>query len=174
MYEDAGARGCRSGFSRGRLSRDRLRQRPFPHQSSQKPLKPLRVVGTLALLLLSVGALAQTPDIETLPESEYVDTQRCLNALAYQSVEVLDEQRLVFKGLRGKIWLNQLKGRCPGLRRRMALEFTGRENRICELDGVRGLDQVNLRPMSARCMLGAFELITEQQLELLENILETR
>ncbi|MEE9253523.1 MAG: hypothetical protein V3U43_01180 [Pseudomonadales bacterium] len=125
-------------------------------------------------MLLAAGAAAETPDIETLPESQYIDTQRCLGAQRHQSVDVLDEQRLVFKGLRGRIWLNQLKARCQGLRRRMVLELTPRVNRLCELDGVRGLDQASFRPMSARCTLGKFEAITEQQLELLKNALEAR
>jgi hypothetical protein len=114
-----------------------------------------------------------TTDIEVLPESEYVESQRCLRLHAYQSVKVLDEQRLIFKGRGGKVWLNQLKGRCQGLRRRMTLEFTRRDSRLCELDDVRGVDQ-DYRPMSARCALGAFEPITEQQLDLLEDVLKER
>ena len=127
----------------------------------------------ITVLLPVAGAGVGTTDIETLPESEYVESQRCLGIAEYRSVEVLDEQRLVFKGRRGKVWLNQLKARCQGLRRRMTLEFTRRGSRLCELDDVRGVDQ-DYRPLSARCALGAFEPITEQQLELLEDVLKER
>ena len=136
-------------------------------------MKRLAMLLAIAGLLPAGVAGAEITDIEVLPESEYVESQRCLRVHAYQSVEVLDEQRLIFKGRAGKVWLNQLKARCQGLRRRMTLEFTRRGSRLCELDDVRGVDQ-DYRPMSARCALGAFEPITEQQLDLLEDVLKER
>ena len=102
---------------------------------------------------------------QPLNEEEYGKSVRCLPTLSYNSVEILDDQRLVFKGVGNRWWLNQLRNRCPGLRPRDTLRFDLTSSRLCEMDQVTAIDRFFYfwERTSATCMLGKFEPVTEDQ-----------
>jgi hypothetical protein len=108
-------------------------------------------------------------DILTTPlESEdYVEAERCLSTYQYRSVEVLDDQNVLFKGPGDKAWLNQLRHRCIGLRRNDTLRFEMRDNRLCNLDTFEGVDSFFRlwNRTSATCSLGNFQPVTPEQVE---------
>lgn len=156
-----------------------------------------RAVGLLCVLLLAACAgseprptaeerAEQQADIEAdiekiltepLENDDYSESETCLATFQYDRVEVLDQQRVLFVGRGGKVWLNELRRVCPGLRRRHALRFDIRGSRICALDSFRavetrlgGIDEV-----SGVCVLGEFQLISEAQAEAIRAaILEER
>lgn len=94
---------------------------------------------------------------------------RCLSTHDYRSVEVLDDSHVLFKGRGGRLWLNTLRQRCIGLRRNDILQFELRDNRVCELDSFRSLDDLmhSVR-ISGTCILGEFTPVTPEQAEAIE------
>jgi hypothetical protein len=108
-------------------------------------------------------------DILTTPldADEYAETVRCLSTHAYRSVEVLDNQNVLFKGPGDRAWLNQLRHPCVGLRPRDTLQFRLRDNRVCDMDTFEAVDTF-LRVWSrtsAMCSLGQFQPVTPEQVE---------
>ncbi len=153
---------------------------------------PTRIVGRLmrlaAIALLGVGLpLAElqsgpaedaSPTVEEIlsgaPQpQDYSDSVTCLRRDAYQQVEVLDRAHLLFKGRRGKFWLNRLRRACIGLHRSDTLAFEMRDSRLCDLDTFSGIDSFGGRydRSSARCSLGKFETISPEQAALLKESL---
>lgn len=111
--------------------------------------------------------------LDSPPEGDGVvgEIVRCIRTFDYDSVDILDAERLVFKGRGGKRWLNQLRMKCPGLRRRDPLSFEIRSNRLCEFDSFRSIDVTGYGGASPKCSLGRFEPITEDQVQMLKDAL---
>ena len=99
--------------------------------------------------------------------------QRCLRLGVYDEVEVIDEERLIFRGIGGKVWLNQLRQRCIGMRPNDTVLLELRDGRVCNLDTVSTVDKFLFwGRKSASCSLGNFEPISEEQAKLLEELLQ--
>lgn len=144
---------------------------------------------TAGLLLVAgcAGNPAPTPEqqqqvaeeIETiltqpLADEEYAESVRCLPTSRYNSVEVLDSKHVLFKGTGGRMWLNTLRTRCIGLRRRDVLKFELRNNQACNLDTFVTIDRTGRTWMetSASCALGNFAPVTEDQVALIKAAVE--
>lgn len=108
-----------------------------------------------------------------LPDSDYVQTRRCLPPGTDQHVEVLDSRRLLFGGNRGAFWLNQLRFNCVGLVDDDVLVFEMRDRRLCDMDGFRGVPRNSSMGagFGIRCTLGHFESITTVQARQLREAL---
>jgi hypothetical protein len=108
-----------------------------------------------------------------IEEGRSEETQRCITRTQYRSVEVLDEQRIVFIGRGGRLWLNQLRTPCSGLTNRQALQIESSGMRLCRLDSFYGLERTMMSAhwRTSRCLLGEFEPISEEQLQLLKEAL---
>jgi hypothetical protein len=112
---------------------------------------------------------------QPLPEAAYGKRSRCLSSSAYRSVEVLDASHLLFWGSRGRVWLNQLRYACPGLRKDQILSFSVGGNRICAFDRMQGASRGGAMSMpSAPCNLEEFELISQAQAIQLREWLKRR
>lgn len=95
--------------------------------------------------------------------------ERCLSTHAYRTVEVLDDQHVLFKGSGDKLWLNKLRSRCLGLRPNETLRFQLRNNRVCELDNFQSFDSfMHAAHFSGNCTLGEFQPVTPEQVEAIE------
>ena len=141
------------------------------------------IAALLVFIALPVQALAQGVEgseaeqlekilSETLDDSEYVDEQRCLRSHEYQKVDILDSGHLIFKGRKGRLWLNTLRNNCSGLRKGLTLQFEMHGRRVCRLDFFKGiLSYADRNTPTAICVLGSFEAVTEEQLALLEEAL---
>ncbi len=120
----------------------------------------------------------QGMDIETildnpLADDDYRETRRCLSNRAYRKTEILDDQHVAFYGAGGKIWINQLRRRCYGLRPNLFLRFQLHDNRLCQLDMFTGMHTSGFGNQdTASCLLGKFEAIDEAQLALLKEAFE--
>lgn len=144
---------------------------------------------SIALLLLMTGltgACATQPEtgeeeeqpltveeiLASAPKPEdYSDPVTCLNRYAYDDVEVINRDLLLFHGRRGKVWLNRLRNACIGLRRDDTLAFDMRDSRLCDLDTFASVDTFGgpLERTSARCSLGKFEPVSPEQAQLLKE-----
>ncbi|HEX7035450.1 MAG TPA: DUF6491 family protein [Pseudomonadales bacterium] len=71
---------------------------------------------------------------EPLDADEYGTARRCISSIAYQDFEALGDRHVLFKGPGGKLWLNELRGQCPGLRHAQALAFESDSHQLCDLD----------------------------------------
>ncbi len=102
----------------------------------------------------------------------YADTKRCLATFEYDSMEILDDQHLLFKD-RNEVWLNKLRSRCPGLRRDDVLAFDMRGDRLCSLDTATVVDRFLFwRQSGPTCALGEFQQLTEPQAALLREAMQ--
>lgn len=103
---------------------------------------------------------------QPLADEDYSDEERCLSTHTYRSVEVLDDQHVLFKGSGGRVWLNTLRQRCVGLRSDDALRFDLRDNRVCDMDSFQSVDFAGFGTRtSASCTLGKFAAVTTEQVE---------
>jgi len=117
---------------------------------------------------------------QPLDAEEYGKPRRCISQYAYRDFEPLGERFLVFEGPGGKVWLNELRGRCPGLDRGCALAFRNRGFQLCELDQFKVTDvfaweRYQRWPWNwmdgIPCTLGKFQPISNEQLEALRATL---
>ena len=113
---------------------------------------------------------------QPLGDEEYGKSERCISTYQYDSVEVLDNQHVVFKGRGKKLWLNTLRGRCIGLRKRDVLKFELRGSQLCNLDDFVAINTTMHfgTETSAKCALGDFSPITEEQVALMKAAVEKK
>jgi len=121
---------------------------------------------------------------QPLDPSEYGESKRCLSSAQYRDFTVLDDQRIVFEGSRGRLWLNKLRMRCPDLRFGHALVFETaiRAGQICDLDSFQVVDWIYWPRYQrwpwhwlsgVRCTLGRFQPVTAEQVEAIRAALQT-
>ena len=109
---------------------------------------------------------------ETLDDSEYVETRRCLRSHEYKRVEILDSGHVLFHGRKNQVWLNKLRRNCSGLRKGLVLRFDLHGKRACQMDFFSGLNSFrDVRAPTAICVLGEFELVTDEQVAMLKESL---
>jgi hypothetical protein len=120
---------------------------------------------------------------QPLSEEEYVKPRRCISQFAYRDFEPLGDRYLLFKGTGNKLWLNELKGTCPGLHRSTALAFDLHGSQICELDRFKVSDWFEWAHYrrwpwhwldGVPCTLGKFQPITAEQLEAVRATLKSK
>ena len=99
-----------------------------------------------------------------LQESDYARAERCLFPRTYEAVEILDKRHLLFVGFRDKMWLNQLRVECVGLRKDSVLIFEAHEPSLCDMDSFHSAPRGAMSgEFGAHCTLGHFEPITPAQ-----------
>jgi hypothetical protein len=140
----------------------------------------------LAFVLWIAASAAASPSAEEIlsgqaPPAEYGQHSRCLVSARIERTEVLSDRFILFHVVRDELWLAQLKRRCVGLTPHSDLVFERRGgDRICEFDAVRtvagsvGPGGLTGPPganpdLGLRCTLPQFELVTPQQIELLQR-----
>jgi len=114
-----------------------------------------------------------------LDKSEFGEPKNCLSTTEYRSFRALGNRHLLFEGRRDKLWVNVLRGRCPGLRDNSAFIMkptTG--GRTCDRDRFEVIERTGA-PLSGgiagpSCMLGEFKPVAKAQLEEIEARLEMR
>jgi len=91
--------------------------------------------------------------------------ERCISLARIKSVDVLDNQRILFHMQGGKKLINVLPHRCPGLRKNQPFMYRTSLSELCDLDIITLLDTggFGLRPMGS-CGLGPFKEALETDL----------
>jgi hypothetical protein len=113
---------------------------------------------------------------QPLGEDEYVQSERCISTYKYHSVDVLDNQHVVFRGRGDNIWMNTLRAPCLGLHRRDVLQFELRTSQLCNLDDFVAVEygiSVGMKT-SATCVLGDFAPVTAEQVALIKATMEKK
>ena len=111
-----------------------------------------------------------------LADDDYREEKSCLWQRQIDSVEIIDENFVVFRGrIRNQVWLNKFTQPCIGLRRDMLVTTRASTGSICRLDAI------DARPRGAspfgtavRCYLGSFEGIDEVQVEAMKRAVGER
>lgn len=116
----------------------------------------------------AIADILSTP----LSAEEYGAEARCLSAHAYRSVDVLDDRHVLFKGSGDKLWINELRQRCIGLRADDVLQMELRANRLCDLDTFQGIDSFSYWRTSGTCTLGTFTQVTPDQVDAIKLAME--
>lgn len=100
-----------------------------------------------------------------LSSEEYSKTERCISTFEYDTMEVLDDQHVIFEGRGDRVWLNTLRNRCIGLRRDSVPVIRLRDSQLCDLDTFQARDSMLgvWTRTSATCSLGTFSRITPEQ-----------
>ena len=106
--------------------------------------------------------------------AQYNSAVRCITVMHVEKTEVLGPQLIVFRDQR-HVWINQLPGRCPGLRPgvKVAYEMAS-PHHFCAFDGARvvnyfGGSSNSVDSFGPGCFLGKFEPITKEQLAVLRE-----
>lgn len=115
---------------------------------------------------------------QELDPLEYGEPKTCLLDSEYRSYRALGKRHLLFRGRQGRLWVNTLRGRCPGLDDNsvfiMKPQLAGR---LCDMDRFNAVHVFrSLRDAEATpsCVLGEFKPVTEAQVEEIEDRLEKR
>jgi len=145
--------------------------------------------------LLALGGCATSPEDEQrrkdmeadideiltyeLDKTEFGDPKNCLSTNEYRSFRALGDRHLLFEGRRDKLWINVLRGRCPGLRDDST--FIMRQSmsgRTCDKDRFDVVDMggvsVSQGVAGPTCVLGEFKPVAKAQLQEIETRLEMR
>ena len=114
--------------------------------------------------------LEQDPDSE-----EYSNTLRCINASRMRTHEVLSDRFVIIHMSGDKKYLIQFEDRCMGLNPTSMVTFTRRSMRLCKDDELRV--QISSAGgtgvWSGPCRIPGFEPVTEAQIDLLKQGLES-
>lgn len=130
------------------------------------------IIGKLAILpsafLMTSIALAQEEDSQD-EDSDFPVIESCVNSRILRSPEVIDNRTIVFHASRNRIYLNRLPSNCIGLKQQGRISHQ-KTNRLCANDWFDVLERAGseLR-LGMSCKFGAFQLITEEDLENLRN-----
>lgn len=130
-----------------------------------------------------ISAILSQPVARDLGES-----RRCLSDNEYDSFRALDEQHILFEGLRDRQWITTLRNRCPDLRYGDSLvvkQFSG--SRMCDGDQFYVTDWFDWPwyhrapwhwgpswSSGMQCTLGAFQPVTADQVAEIEAALDRR
>lgn len=132
---------------------------------------PIKQMMTLAcVVLLTAGCASQdvfrsSDDASRyaaiLNDAELGPPERCLSSVQYDSVEVLNENRIMFTGIGDDdVWVNELKSRCPALETYDAVKLEKVSTRLCEFDEVAGIDRFFFSWQEGpSCLLGKFHKV---------------
>lgn len=107
-------------------------------------VKKMNLAASAILLAGLLSACASTPAepdaeaarLHALMSVGAENGMRCLSVSQYDSVQILNEQMLLFKGTGNRVWANELRNRCPGMRKDDVLIFELRGSQVCSLDSV--------------------------------------
>ena len=142
--------------------------------------------------LLALGGCAASPEEEHkrqemeadiddilsqhVDPAEYGEPTDCLRDNQVRHYRALGTRHLLFEGRQGQLWVNTLRGRCPGLDRYSV--FIMRPNVAglwCNMDHFSVVDRINSPAIAApTCSLGDFKPVTEAQVKEIDERLEMR
>jgi Family of unknown function (DUF6491) len=136
----------------------------------------IRLVLFCGVALWSLVAHAAEPSAEeilsgTAPPADYSQAVDCIPSAMINRTEPLNDRYIVFHSSGNRLWLVQLKMRCPGMTASSLLSFEKDANRLCEWDSVRtvndyGMGGVRLGP---KCNLPKFEPVSQDQIDMLKQ-----
>lgn len=111
-----------------------------------------------------------------LDPAEYGEPKACLFDSEYRNYDALGNRHLLFRGRKGKQWVNVLRGRCFGLDDDSVFVVKPSiGGRLCDTDRfivADRADSLSSVSTSPTCFLGEFKPVTEAQVKEIEDRLE--
>jgi hypothetical protein len=102
---------------------------------------------------------------------DYSKAVKCISSQKIEHTEPLNDRYIVFH-LNGKeLWLVQLPVRCPGMTATSTLSFEKDQNRLCEWDSVRTVNEDGIGGfrLGPKCNLPKFEPVSVEQVDMLKQ-----
>lgn len=166
---------------------DRVTLRPW-YKAVARPL-----LACIGAVLVAACASAPAPEDRAKVEEDlatilsqpldgeaYGEPRRCISSFSARDYSAIGNRFLVFDGPGDTLWLNELRGHCPGLSSGSALAFRQQGTQLCELDRFKVTD-LFVWPRYQRwpwewlegipCTLGRFQPVSSQQVEALRAAL---
>lgn len=128
---------------------------------SQQFLKEFHKRSWLTLKGLALGvALVATVHQASAQEAE--GTTNCVSLSAVDRTEVLDDSTIMFYMNNGRMYMNELPHRCPGLREDGTFMYRVSTTQLCNIDVITVLERFGAGFMQgASCGLGKFQPVSE-------------
>ena len=110
--------------------------------------------------------------------AELGETRDCLSDHEFRSYRALGQRHLLFQGRQDRLWVNVLRGRCPGLDDDSVFVMQpSMGGRLCERDQFKVTDRfesLSRASTAPTCILGQFKPVTEDQVKEIEQRLAMR
>ena len=126
--------------------------------------------------LWALAASAAEPTAEeilngTAAPIDYSQTVKCISSAKIDRTEPLNDRYIVFHLSGNQLWLAQLKMKCPGMTALSQLSFEKDENRLCEWDSVRTVNEDGIGGfrLGPKCNLPKFEPVSPEQVDMLKQ-----
>ena len=117
--------------------------------------------GLLAGLLAIGSGTAAEQDDDTIAVEELPDAVRCVPLRSIRNTDIVDDRNILFYMRDGRIYLNRLTHRCPGLRVADSFMYRTSLSQLCNVDIITVLNNLGFGFLpGASCGLGMFRPIT--------------
>lgn len=123
----------------------------------------LKLAGLAAIGAGVIGTASADHKDATDPLAGYEKTGevvRCLPLTQVRSSDPLDDTAMLFETRGGEMYLNELRGKCIGLKRNDRYSFKTTQNQICVGDIISVSNRAGTVPLGS-CGLGEFEALAE-------------
>lgn len=132
----------------------------------------MKTIKLLLATLLLLPWLSATAEEHGMKDEGMDDdgSKRCLSLIRIRSIDILDNQHLIFETSGRKKYLNTLPHKCLGLDKHSTIMYRTALSKLCDLDMITVLDTIGGGFMRGpSCGLGKFEPIGDDQLEALKS-----
>jgi uncharacterized protein DUF6491 len=130
--------------------------------NTMKYVKSFATLAVVSVAALGAAQAERSKESNALAGYEKTgDVVRCLPLTQVRDSDPIDDTAILFKMRGGKMYLNELNGKCSGLKRNDRFSFKTTQNQICTGDIITVADPVGL-PVGS-CGLGTFEALAEIQ-----------
>ena len=96
--------------------------------------------------------------------------ERCIDTRRISTTQIIDDQNILFKMRDRTIYHNELRHRCPGLRRGKTISYRTSLSRLCSNDSITLLDSFGMgMTRGPSCGLGKFRPVTQDEADALRG-----
>jgi hypothetical protein len=129
----------------------------------------LKILFHIKPVLLSLLVLASSPSLQAQQSNDQVDSIPCLSLSRILSVDIIDNEHLVFQTGINDYYLNTLPYACNGLRLNDSFIYETSINQICDYDVITVMHNSGLGDKGPSCGLGQFVAINKQEMKALRQ-----
>ena len=124
--------------------------------------------------LLSLCVLASSLSLQAQQSSEHVDSIPCLSLSRIMTVDIIDNEHLVFQTGINDYYLNTLPYACNGLRLNDSFIYETSINQICDYDVISIMHNAGVGDKGPSCGLGQFVAINKEEIKALRQELQSQ
>lgn len=118
----------------------------------------------IAMALVGGSSIAQRPDVQPAPSADLAQALtgrvagkpvNCITASRVSGPDIIDQNTIIYRETRSRVWLNRLSEKCPLVRDNDILVIERFGDQLCRYDRFRLVNR-NSGFGSAYCILGGF------------------